>query len=364
MMADPKTYAEILDAIALGLEQTTISGGSPSFATATNLAPVINDGLDFIADYSPYEVLVRRLIESRSGTATSDTANALVDSTKSQFLSTDVGKVVYNSSTYKWGEITAYVSASQVTLDHDLFPDGNENYRIYNQGCKNSKQVNITGFPGYKKVAQAEYPPNAGRDVDSDRGGIVEIGYDGIFPDSDTADSTEAKVIAHLYVAMRHFVSQLTTFTGEIDGGTLTAGTTTIHVDGLTNADVIKKGQPFTIEGTPGVYIVTDDTAAVSSTEVDITFYPGLEVAIVNDDDVTFTKSTLTPELERILIKWCSGKMLENKSVVLGVKQFINASATFKAASGLAKKLMDDAVEDLVQIAIRDTEPIETLARY
>ena len=360
-MADPKSYTEHLSAVALQLEQSTTAAAQ--YATAANLAPVLVRGLSLVSDYSPYIVLVRRRIESRYGIATTDTASALVDATNAQFLSTDTDKVIYNASTCRWGVVTAYVSTSQITLDHDLFPDGNEAYYMFNAGCMNSKQVNISDFPGYTKVKSAEYPVGTPRYIDSDVNGIVEIGYDGGMPNSSSVADTSPDIIVHLYLKRRHFISQLTTFTGAVDlPAGYVAGSTSMVIDGLTTADVVKRGQPFTIAGVPGEYTVTDDVT-VADSHATVSFFPGLEVAATDDDAVTWVKSTLTPELEEIFDDWCSGKMMRNKSAVLGVKQFINAANTVKASMDWANEVISDAEARLQQIALRNLVPIKVLAR-
>ena len=360
-MADPKSYSEHQAAMALQLEQTTVA--LAQFAKAANLAPVMVRGLVLVAEYSPYIVLVRRKIESRHGTATTDTANALVDATNVQFLSTDTDKVIYNSSTSRWGVVTAYVSTSQLTLGNDLFPDGDENYKIYNKGCKDNRQVNISGFPGYTKIKRAEYPVGTERKVDSDINGIVQIGYDGVMPDSSTVDADDENVVVHLYLKRRHFISQLTTFTGTVKTTAAVAATSIIFT-GLTNDDLLLKGQPFTIAGVPGEYTVTDNASKVTSTEVTVSFFPGLECEATAADAVTLTQSTLTPELEEIFDDWCAGKMMENKGATLSVKGFINAASTIKASDNWSEKVMAKAEAKLQQIAIRDSEPIPVLARY
>jgi hypothetical protein len=320
-------------------------------------------GLALVTDYVPHIVLVRRKLESRQGSATSDTAGALVDATNNQFLSSDVGKAVYNASTYRWGIVIAYVSASQLTLDHDLFPDGDEAYYIYNEGCHNNKQVNISGFPGYREIKRAEYPVGEERGIDRDINGIVQIAYDGDVPDSSTVDDASENVIVHLYLKRNHFISQMTDFAAAInnvDG--YAAGSTSMVLDALESSITIKRGQPFTIAGVPGEYTITDDVA-VSGSAATISFFPGLEVAATDDDVVTFTKSTLTPELEPIFDDWCAAKMMSNKSAVLGVKQFINAANTVRAARNFANEEMERAERKLEQIAIRNSEPTKVLAR-
>lgn len=63
------------------------------------------------------------------GTATSTTANKLVDSTANFNSADHLNKTVYNSTDDTWAEITAIDSTTQVTLDTDIMASG-ESYEI------------------------------------------------------------------------------------------------------------------------------------------------------------------------------------------------------------------------------------------
>jgi len=67
---------------------------------------------------------------SKTGTADGTVADHLQDDTASQFSAADVGKWVYNTTDYTYATITAFNDAGDVTLDEDIFVNG-EGYEIY-----------------------------------------------------------------------------------------------------------------------------------------------------------------------------------------------------------------------------------------
>ncbi|KKM19635.1 hypothetical protein LCGC14_1653550, partial [marine sediment metagenome] len=95
------TFSAIKTRISSLLQDT----GGKIFKTATDgemELEIIDSGFE-IARWVPYIPSAPDVfqIESRTGSATSDTASALVDATNAQFLSGDVGKVIYNTDTKK-----------------------------------------------------------------------------------------------------------------------------------------------------------------------------------------------------------------------------------------------------------------------
>jgi len=89
-----------------------------------------------------------------TGTADENTLNHLVDDGESQFTSAMVGYRVQNldSSDFAW--IIGFVDAGDLTLDADIFPDGNETYAI-----KHSKYV--IPIPGkYQVIGHVNFDTN------------------------------------------------------------------------------------------------------------------------------------------------------------------------------------------------------------
>ncbi len=260
-------------------------------------------------------------IESRTGTATSDTSGALVDATNAQFLSGDVDKAVYNTDTKKWGIVTAFVSTSQLTLNKDLFPDGDEGYRMFNKGCVASNQINIEDIVDRYEIEDGdriEHPIGTRRNIADVEGDILTIGVDpSVLENSSTADSAEPIVDVHVYFRKRHFISVMTDLSGIVDlVAGYSAGDTSMVIDNLTDNDVIKAGQLFTIASTRGVYRVTTDVT-VASSEAIVSFYPGLENDVDNDTAVTFKQSTLTSTLEPLFARYVAAKLAINKPGVI-----------------------------------------------
>ena len=67
-----------------------------------------------------------------TGTADSNTENHLVDSGATfQTDGVQVGSIVKNTTDTTYGYVTVVNSETDLTLDSDVFPDGNENYSVY-----------------------------------------------------------------------------------------------------------------------------------------------------------------------------------------------------------------------------------------
>ncbi len=290
--------------------------------TAVELAIQLEKAIKEVSEYVPYTMLVRFEIESRTGTATSTTANKLVDS-QGQFLSTDVGKVIYNTTDHTWATVSAYDSATTLSLTGNIMVSG-EGYEMFNEGCRSNKEVYIGDVTDYigedHGVLQddrhaTEYPLGTKRNV-SINGNVLTLLMD-VDPD-DSADA-DANVDVFVWFKVSHRVSQLTDLAGEIDGGTLTAGATTIHIDGLqATVGVFAEDTLFTIENCRGTYRATADaTIGVGTSECDVNIFPGLEDAIVDGADVTIIGSTLDRRLERLVVEITVARATLSKTMAL-----------------------------------------------
>ena len=66
-----------------------------------------------------------------SGTADTDTADKLEDSTQTDFIATvSIGDIAHNTTDDTYAEVTGVDSNTVLSLDSDAFPDGNETYVI------------------------------------------------------------------------------------------------------------------------------------------------------------------------------------------------------------------------------------------
>ena len=105
----------------------------------------------------------------RSGVATATTADHLIDTTKKQFIASDVGKIIYNVTDGTTATITDYTSPSDVTLDTDIMAEG-ESYEIY---CVYEEEIVVDG-----KLEDGIYEHYYNTTVDSAKGwwqGLVEV---------------------------------------------------------------------------------------------------------------------------------------------------------------------------------------------
>jgi len=117
----------------------------------------INECMVEVSQRSPREVKEIVSASNKSGTATATTASHLIDTTKSQFVAGDVGKTVYNSTDGTEALVTAYTSASDITLATNIMASG-ENYTIYCGGGANPRDVSVAEITDLIEVEKAEYP--------------------------------------------------------------------------------------------------------------------------------------------------------------------------------------------------------------
>jgi len=338
------SYTELQDKIELKLQDT---GGSIfSQTSGGEIQETIRDALREFARYLPHIVRVIYYIESRTGSATSDSTSHLVDTANAQFESTDVGKVACNTSDRTYAVITAYTSASDITLSKDIFTDGDENYAIYNKGCLSNKQINLEDVTDYIWVDDIQYPIGTRRQVDSNDEGILTIGLD-IEPD-DSAESN-SNVEVHVYFNKRHKLPQITTFTGAVNYASgYDAGDTSMAINGLQTSGTIEKDQEFTIQYRKEVYTLTAD-ASISSAAATINFYPGLEADVDDGAAITFRKSTLPTEAESLFCDYVLAKVLLSKAI-LPAQEIINAISVLSTAStavGNVSNRITQALEDI-----------------
>ncbi len=286
------------------------------------------EGLIELAKMHPFMYEAEFNLESRRGTANSDTANALVDSTEEQFLAGDVDKTVYNVDDRTYAKVTAFVSTSQLTLSADIFPDGDENYRIYNEGTTSSKEFSLKSpqqadsslgsrVLDFMYIHRIEYPirqdpPRYVKWDEQENDDIIRLLVDDQ-PD-DTQQAT-AKDEVYVTFALRHWLTEMTTILGKVDlSAGYAAGSTSMVIDELLDGEVILKGQMFTIDGIRGIY-VADFLRTVASSEATVTFWPPLLATATDDDVVRFVMSTLKEKHEGPFADLVAGKLMMDKAV-------------------------------------------------
>lgn len=128
--------------------------------------------------------------------------------------------------------------------------------------------------------------------------------------------------LVYAYCSKAHKIPTLSDLAGAVDlGAGYAANLRTIHIDSMGATDLLEKDFLFTIasDGTGTKYRLTENTT-LASNEGDITFTPGLAEAVADDDVVTFANSTLTPELETLLID-----LVAARSAISMSTKFINS---------------------------------------
>jgi len=323
-MAYPETYSSLRDLIESKLQDSS----NAKFSTA-ELDLVMTEGLREIAKYHPYIYRAEYNLENRSGTATATTTGALVDSTESQFLSTDVGKTIYNIKDRTWAIVTAYVSTSQLTISNDIMASG-EGYIIFNEGCRSKFDINLAspqqpdGALGsrlidYLYIDNIEWPilqepPSILRpgDWEMRERNILHLKKG---PPPDDTSQTDAQDEVWIYFAIQHRLSQLTTLLGKVNNnGGYAAGSVSMNVDDLQSSGTMQKGQLFTIDNCRGIYITDYQRTISGNALAPMTFWPPLSDAVDDDATIRFVSNTLDYQLEGIFADLCAGKAAISKA--------------------------------------------------
>ena len=325
MVSRPMTRADVINQI-----ESVLQDSSNAKWSAAELNLLLDDAITEVSEAVPYVMRDVYQIESRTGIASSTLANNLVDATESQFVSAafDKGKVVYNTTDKTWAVIEGFTSATTVALSADIMASG-EHYEIYNKACWSRKQINIEDSSDFLWIIGAVYPVTPGynmvpfqnmRNVTLySQNKIAEIDVSSV-DDSKDADADDD---VHLYVARQHKLNPMTDLDATNNGGTA-VGATTMILAGLTDADTpIYKDTLFTVQGDATsaqdlryTYRVTDD-ATIATQATTISFFPKLEAAVATGAAVTFVRSTLTPDLERIIVQMVAGEALMSESISL-----------------------------------------------
>lgn len=343
------THAAIRDAVEQKLQDT----GNSEFST-TEIDLELEGTAKEVSDAYTHIVEVPFEIESRFGNASSTSSNNLVDSAKTQFLSTDTDKNVFNDEDKTLAVITSFSSTSQVGLSADIFAVG-EAYYMYNRRCQNSRQFYIGGMFKVDQIIRAEYPvntlPQSGirhwRNVIKINEEVAEVEFD-FTPDDSDASQTTSFTRVLFQVAQPHVLCELTDLSGTIDNGAgYSAGATTIHIDNMGN-ETAKAGNEFHLAGHSQTYVVTADVT-FSSNEGDLLFWPPLETDIADGVVITFTGSTLTPWLEDLVIRRCFARLVR-----FHASKFLNAIAkggtpVFQNFRLLGRDIWDETEKDLAK---------------
>ena len=349
-----KSYATLVDAIEQMAQDT-----SNAIFKAPEIDFEVEQTLQEVSRAYPHILEVPFEIESRFGNSTSTSAGNLVDSAKTQFLSTDVGKVVYNDKNKKFAVILSFSSTSQVAISADIFTSG-QAYYIYNKECEKVTQVFIGDLFDNDEIIRAEYPVNRlpqfgfrhWRSVTKVKGDrVAEIRFDFVPDDSDASqDENFTRVI--FQIARTHALSQLTDLAGAVDNGAgYSAGDTLMHIDAMAD-ETAEIGDEFHLVGHSQTYVLTAATT-FSSNEGDVTFFPALEADIGDGVVITFVKSTLAPWLEDLVIRRTFARMIRyHASAFLEAIPFGGANV-FGNYLRLGAAVWDETEKDLNKAAPR-----------
>ncbi len=285
------------------VQQVLFDTGAAEWSAA-EIRYFLNQGLRDLSHYSPRHVdeELGLNVEARTGSATSTLANNLVDATNAHFVAGDVNKVIYNTTDYTRAKIITYTSTTTVALSKDIMVSG-EGYEIYNRECRNNKQVYVGDLANDVLLDvtenKIEYPIGSYRNFEPITVNVIEILTD----DSPDTDYTKA----YINFARIHKLPNLTDWAGAVNNASgYAAGSVSMAINLLGSDATIPEGAEFTITSVSGLYTVTED-ATITTNAATISFYPGLDTAVINGQVITFTKSTLTPPLETLLANYVAG---------------------------------------------------------
>ena len=186
-----------------------------------------------------------------------------------------------------------------------------ENYEIYNKRCWNERQIFIGDVTDYLWVDSVEYPIGHKRNwtIYND---ILEIGVNYV-EDSNSTLSTLSQIDVLVRFNKPHRLNQLTDWSGETNANG-TKGDTTIAIDGMGDTEIIERGDEFYIQYHRSLYTIMTDVTT-SGNGATITFFPGLEAASTDNDDIEFVKSTLHPDDEEVFAQLVSARVVLSDSL-------------------------------------------------
>lgn len=108
-----------------------------------------------------------------SGACDSNTENHLIDSDQNFLTTVKVGMRVRNTTDSTWGYVTAVNSNSDLTLDIDICPDGDENYTIYNAYVY--RTISFAGANNFHLSASDTDAIDLGSDLGATNGVNIDI---------------------------------------------------------------------------------------------------------------------------------------------------------------------------------------------
>jgi len=348
------TYSDLRNAI-----ESDLRDSSNTYYATTEIDYKIVQGLRETAKYKKHLVRVTYQIESRYGTATSGTTTAtLEDTTKDQFVPSDVGKRIYNSTDNTWADILTRTDAENLTLSHNIMASG-ENYYIFNKGCSNNKQINIGDVEDFLWVDRVEYPIGTERSFEVN-GSILEIDVASV--DDSDPNNTDRVIDVYVWFAKRHKLSQLTTLTGAVNNASgYSKGDTSMALNTLQSSGTIEEDQEFTLANRPQVYTVTA-SATIATNAATINFYPGLDADVAHTIVVTFIGSTLDRQLENLLIEYVVSKSLMDEANLHLPSISTGGTGTYKRFLETAFARYDRVIRQLEGLV--ESKVAKRLARY
>ncbi len=288
-----KTHATLIDDI-----QAELGSNTTDFTDAL-LTIKIAEGLQELSKYSPF--IVREVI------ATTDDSKELDINYITNLLWISALEFKVGKSQRQWRNFTQHYR-NKVSMEIDFWPSDTDSGIDTDEALDDSEtgvdcDADVTGSIAVGDIIR----------IDNELMLVSAIGTSltvvrGYNNTTAAAHSTDADIylpeLAYLYCAKAHKVPALTDLAGAVDyEDGYAANLTTIHIDGMGATDTLETDFTFTIasDSTGTRYRLIQDTT-LADNEGDITFQPGLAEAITDGDVVTFDNSTLTPNLETLLI--------------------------------------------------------------
>lgn len=366
----PLTFVELRADIEEQLNDT-----SNVLYTTAVLATQMEEVLRELSQRRPLMQTLTFEFETRTGSTSSTTSGALVDSGEAQFRASDVGKVVYNDSTDDYAIVTAFVSTSQLTISRDIFQTTGDAYDMFNENCRHYRELFIgdvlDGVGADSGVRHVFYPlrrnPERERSYTDLGDGRLEVDI-GFRPDDSSIAQANIKV--DVTFARRHQVSQLTDLLGALSSGA-SAGAVSIAVDNFNASEVVAEDQELTIAGLRGKYRVTNSGGVtLTGGAGTLAIFPPLESAVDSSDVVTMLGSSLTRDLERHFVHLVAAEAQISVATLflrradLGATEIAQGVATLDTARNLLNTVTVGGPNVPGQYAAQVTQELGTADAY
>jgi len=324
----PKTSANLVD----GAERILEDGTANTIFSATDIAAQLQDSLKELSEYSPWEIMQTKLMESSHRLGEQLTGNKGREIDISDIENLIDLKVEYPVGNFpptfrdfkRYGgklylDITSRPTPGQ---QNDSAGDAQELTGTVTL-TSGSNAVTGSGTAFTSELEVGYYISTASgtnwyrvAKITDDTNLVISINCATADTGADTADSTRYWYeYVNLWCKKNHYVeATMTDFYGAIDSGSASGyaqDVYRIHVDALVGVTTVPKDMLFSITGTLGIYRTTE-ASTLSGGEGDLIIEPRLKERAAENTRVTFLGSSLNQNEERLLMELVAARSAFN----------------------------------------------------